>query len=135
MVFFRYIPSALLNARTPITLAICVGIWLLAFAIISPIVFNLELFGHSFGQFGWDPGTAICYVRHSSVEGSQPKDVVFVFGVAVPFLLIFARWLKYFSQILNSQFSYVVLGLCHRRRHGETNGLVGFHSLIKKSRV
>ena len=80
-------------ARTPITLAICAGIWVLAFAIISPIVFNIDLFGHNFGEFGWDPGTAICYVRHSkeSVDGSQPKEVIFVFGVAIPFLLIFVR--------------------------------------------
>ena len=80
-------------ARTPITFAICAGIWLLAFAIISPIVFNIDLFGHDFGEFGWDPGTALCYVRHSkeSVDGSQPKEVIFVFGVAIPFLLIFVR--------------------------------------------
>ena len=32
-------------ARTPITLAICAGIWLFAFAIISPIIFVANLAG------------------------------------------------------------------------------------------
>ena len=79
-------------ARTPITLAICAGIWLLAFAIISPIIFGFDLFGHNFGQFGWDPGAARCYVRHfENVEGSKPREVVFVFGSITPFLVIFVR--------------------------------------------
>ena len=49
-------------ARTSITLAICAGIWLLAYAIISPIIF--DLFGHNFGKFGWDPGAGRCNVRY-----------------------------------------------------------------------
>ena len=79
-------------ARTPITLAICAGIWLLAFAIISPIIFGFDLFGHNFRQFGWDPRAAICYVRHfENVGGSKPEDFVLVFGSITPFLVIFIR--------------------------------------------
>ena len=74
-------------ARTPITLAICVGIWLLAFAIISPHIFGFDLFGYKFGQFGWGPGAARCDVRHL-------EDVainVYVYGSTIPFLVIFVR--------------------------------------------
>ena len=80
-------------ARTPITLAICAGIWLLAFAIISPIIFNIDLFGHKFGQFGWDPGAGRCDVRHlKSVEsGSTHRKVIYGSGVLIPFLLISVR--------------------------------------------
>ena len=80
-------------ARTPITLAICAGIWVLAFAIISPIVFNIELFGHNFGQFGWDSGAGRCDVRHlKSVEGSTHRKVIYVSGVLIPFLVISVRY-------------------------------------------
>ena len=79
-------------ARTPITVAICAGIWLLAFVIISPIIFGFDLFGHNFGQFGWDPGAGRCNVRHiENVDSSKPKEVIFVFGVITPFLVIFVR--------------------------------------------
>ena len=79
--------------RTPITLAICAGIWLLAFAIISPIVFNIELFGHNFGEFGWDPAAGRCDVRHlKSVEGSTHRKVIYVSGVLIPFLVISVRY-------------------------------------------
>jgi len=101
-------------ARTPVTLAICAGIWMLAFAIINPIIFGFELFGHNFGKFGWDPGAGRCNVRHiiKDVEpGSKPREVIFVFGVITPFLVIFV--------------SYIVLGLCFRRLHGKSGGLVG----------
>ena len=50
--------------RTPITLAICVGIWLLAFAIISPHIFGYDLFGYTIGKFGWGPGSGRCDVMH-----------------------------------------------------------------------
>ena len=80
-------------ARTPITLAICAGIWVLAFAIISPIVFNIELFGHNFGEFGWDPAAGRCDVRHlKSVEGSTHRKVIYVSGVLIPFLVISVRY-------------------------------------------
>ena len=79
-------------ARTPITVAICASIWLLAFALISPIIFGFDLFGHNFGQFGWDPGAGRCNVRHiENVDSSKPKEVIFVFGVITPFLVIFVR--------------------------------------------
>ena len=48
---------------------------------------------HLCGQFGWDPGAGRCNVRHLKfVEpGSKPREVVFVFGVITPFLVIFVR--------------------------------------------
>ena len=79
-------------ARTPITIAICAGIWLLAFAIISPIVFNIDLFGHNFGEFGWDTGAGRCDVRHSkSMESSTHRKVIYVSGVLFPFVVISVR--------------------------------------------
>jgi len=96
-------------ARTPITLAICAGIWLLAFAIISPHIFGFDLFGYKFGEFGWGSGAARCDVTH--VESVAVN--VYVYGSTIPFLVIFV--------------SYLVLGLCHGRLFGRTNGLSCMH--------
>ena len=74
-------------ARTPVTLAICAGIWLLAFAIISPHIVGFDLFGYKFGPFGWGPGAARCDVRH--LEGVAIN--VYVYGSTIPCLVIFAR--------------------------------------------
>ena len=74
-------------ARTPITLAICAGIWMLAFAIISPHIFGFDLFGYKFGQFGWGPGAARCDVRHLESVAIN----VYVFGSTIPFLVILFR--------------------------------------------
>ena len=73
--------------RTPITLAICVGIWLLAFAIISPHIFGFDLFGYNFGEFGWGPGSGRCDVMH--VESVSFN--VYVFGSTLPCIVIFLR--------------------------------------------
>ena len=74
-------------ARISITLAICAGIWVLAFAIISPHIFGFELFGYKFGQFGWGPGAARCAVRHLESVAIN----VYVFGSTIPFLVILVR--------------------------------------------
>jgi len=69
-------------ARTPVTLAICAGLWLLAFAIISPIIFDFDL--PWVGQFGWDQGGGRCDVTS--------RDLTYVFGCLIPFLVIFVRY-------------------------------------------
>ena len=81
-------------SKTPITLAICAGIWLVAFAIISPIIFDINLFGENFGQFGWNPEAARCGVTYSENVGedSTHRKVIFACGVIVPFLVISVRF-------------------------------------------
>ena len=70
------------------------GIWLVAFAIISPIIFDINLFGENFGQFGWNPEAARCGVTYSEnvEEESTHRKVIFACGVIVPFLVISVRF-------------------------------------------
>ena len=75
-------------ARTRITLAICAGIWLLAFGIISPIIFGFDLSGLEFGEFGWDQGGGRCDV--TSLDATS-LDLTYLFGSLIPFLVIFVR--------------------------------------------
>ena len=77
-------------ARTRITLAICAGIWLLAFAIISPIIFGFDLPGLEFGQFGWDQGGGRCDVTSLDLTYLFSKSA-YLFGSLIPFLVIFVR--------------------------------------------
>merc|ERR1711994_70775 len=74
-----------------------------------PMVFGFDLLGRSFGRFGWANLWGICQVFHP--EGTQSRgDDVYNYGVTIPFIVIFI--------------SYAALGLCHRRRQGESNRLV-----------
>ena len=81
-------------ARKRITVALCLAIWLTAFAMISPIVFDVDVFGHNFGHFGWDDQAARCDVRHEESvvgEGRAQNKVIYISGVIIPFLVICTR--------------------------------------------
>ena len=64
-------------------------IWVLAFAIISPAIFQLDFGGFNFGQFGWDVDKGKCDLifcnRHGHKNGSI---MIYLFGVFVPLFII-----------------------------------------------
>ena len=82
--FFRRVAGPL------IAIIACVLIWLLSLAIISPMVFGFDLFGRSFGKFGWANLWGRCQVFHP--EGTESRgNYVYNYGVTIPFIVIFIR--------------------------------------------
>ena len=77
--FFRRI------AGTRTAISACVLIWLLSFAIISPMVFGFDLLGHSFGRFGWDSVWGRCNV-------TKTRDFNYNTAMIIPLIVIFSRY-------------------------------------------
>ena len=64
-------------------------IWVLAFAIISPAIFQLDIGGFNFGQFGWDVDKGKCDLIFCNMEGHTNGSVmIYLFGVFVPLFII-----------------------------------------------
>ena len=64
-------------------------IWVLAFAIISPAVFQLDIGNYNFGQFGWDVDKGKCDLIFCNVDGHKNgSSIIYLFGVFVPLLII-----------------------------------------------
>ena len=113
--FFRRI------AGTRTAISACVLIWLLSFAIISPVVFGFDLLGHSFGRFGWDSIWGRCNV-------TKTRDFNYNTAMIIPLIIIFIRYVNVLLMylLLTSKSSYAALGVCYKRRQGGANSLVSF---------
>ena len=67
----------------------CLGIWLLAFVILSPITFSLTIGNYYFGQFGYDVNHGKCEVIHCETsDGFYPGGFIFSIAFFVPFLFL-----------------------------------------------
>ena len=78
--------SLLPNGRI---LSIILLIWVLSFAIISPAIFQLDIGGFNFGQFGWDVDKGKCDLIVCNSEGHKNGSVmIYLFGVFVPLCVI-----------------------------------------------
>ena len=72
-----------------ISILACGLIWLLAFAILSPITFSLTIGHYYFGTFGYDARHGKCEVINCQpAEGFFPGGFIFSIVFFVPFLLI-----------------------------------------------
>jgi len=72
-----------------VTCCCCVGIWFLAFLILSPITFSLTIGNYYFGQFGYDVHHGKCEVIHCETsEGFYPGGFIFSIAFFVPFLFL-----------------------------------------------
>ena len=114
--FFRRI------ARTSIAISACVLIWLLSFAIISPVVFGFDLLGHSFGRFGWDSIWGRCNV-------TKTRDFNYNTAMIIPLIIIFIRYVNVLLMCLQliPKSSYAALGVCYKRTDKDkVNRLVSF---------
>ena len=64
-------------------------IWVLAFAIISPAIFQLDIVGFNFGQFGWDVDKGKCDLIFCNKQGHKNGSImIYLFGVFVPLFII-----------------------------------------------
>ena len=64
-------------------------IWIFAFAIISPAVFQLDIGNYNFGQFGWDVDKGKCDLIFCNVDGHKNgSSIIYLLGVFVPLLII-----------------------------------------------
>ena len=72
-----------------ISILACGLIWLLAFAILSPITFSLTIGHYYFGTFGYDARHGKCEVISCQpTEGFFPGGFIFSIVFFVPFLII-----------------------------------------------
>ena len=85
--FFRRI------ARTSIAISACVLIWLLSFAIISPVVFGIDLLGYSFGRFGWDSVWGRCNLTHLELE-TKSHGFIYQCAILITFIVIVIRYIN-----------------------------------------
>jgi len=71
------------------TLISCLFIWLLAFIIISPAVFEFSIAQFGFGRFGWDSAIGICEVTScSDPVGLASGAAIYLIGTTIPFLVL-----------------------------------------------
>ena len=59
----------------------CIFIWMLAFIIISPAVFELKVGGFIFGSYGWDKVNGFCQTVVVQDEGQKGGGVITAYGV------------------------------------------------------
>merc|ERR1719323_152012 len=72
----------------------CILIWLLAFAVLSPITFSLTIGSFYFGTFGYDVRHGKCEVINCQTQdGYFPGGLLFSVVFFVPFLLILISYI------------------------------------------
>ena len=81
--------AARIISHPTISILACGLIWLLAFAILSPITFSLTIGHYYFGTFGYDARHGKCEVINCQpAQGFFPGGFIFSIVFFVPFLLI-----------------------------------------------
>ena len=68
-------------------------IWMLAFAIISPAVFEVQVLGLSFKPYGWDKAKRFCQTVEVEDEVVKGGGVITVYGVSIPLLVLITSYL------------------------------------------
>ena len=80
--------------RPRLTGLVCVSLWLVAFAILSPITFTMTIGSYYFGTFGYDVKHGKCEaISCKDKEGFSPGGFIFSIAFFVPFLFILFSYL------------------------------------------
>ena len=72
----------------------CVGIWILAFIILSPFTFSITIGSYQVGTFGYDAEFGKCDIIFCQYKNKfMPGTLVILFGMFVPFVTILLSYI------------------------------------------
>jgi len=72
----------------------CVGIWILAFIILSPFTFSITIGSYQVGTFGYDAEFGKCDIIFCQYKNKfMPGTLIILFGMFVPFVTILLSYI------------------------------------------
>ena len=72
----------------------CVGIWILAFIILSPFTFSITIGSYQVGTFGYDQEFGKCDIIFCQYKNKfMPGTLIILFGMFVPFVTILLSYI------------------------------------------